>query len=90
MEPDSSFTLSRVIDMDVGNHRSALDAISDQATKEAAVEKALKSMQDEWSTLELSMEERGDGENASAGTCLHQVGQEALTVWQSGFRVQGV
>ena len=56
LEPDSSFTLSRIIEMEVGNHRSELQSISEQATKEAQIESALETMRKNWQDLQLSTE----------------------------------
>ena len=47
MEPDNSFTLSRIIDMEVGKHVESLQKISEQATKEFAIEKGLRQMLEE-------------------------------------------
>jgi len=48
MEPDNSFTLSRIIDMEVGKHVEALTKVSEQATEESAAEKKLHQMGEEW------------------------------------------
>lgn len=41
MERDSAFTLSRVVDMDVGTHLTALQEISDSASREYGLVRGL-------------------------------------------------
>eukprot|EP00929_Paragymnodinium_shiwhaense_P109502 TRINITY_DN7596_c0_g2_i1.p1 TRINITY_DN7596_c0_g2~~TRINITY_DN7596_c0_g2_i1.p1 ORF type:complete len:4821 (+),score=1098.93 TRINITY_DN7596_c0_g2_i1:122-14584(+) len=55
IEPDSVFTLSRLIDMDVGKHLPTLRAISEAATKEHVIERVLDAMQAEWKPVQFEL-----------------------------------
>jgi len=48
IEPDHVFTLSLIVERDVGKHLARLEAISDAATKEHEIELVLDSMEAEW------------------------------------------
>ncbi|CAK0790352.1 unnamed protein product [Prorocentrum cordatum] len=51
MERDPSFTLSRVIDMDVGKHITELQEISDSASREYSLETTLSAMTEQWAPV---------------------------------------
>lgn len=53
MRPDDHTTLSRFIDMGVGKWLDSLSEISDAASKEYAIEKALNGMKSEWESVEF-------------------------------------
>merc|ERR1719163_2532174 len=48
MERDQAFTLSRVIDMDVGKHMKELQEISDSAAREYGLETTLEQIMSQW------------------------------------------
>jgi dynein heavy chain len=51
IEPDSSFTLMRIVDMDVGRYLDELGDISEAASKEYQIEKTLDVQLSEWEPL---------------------------------------
>jgi len=62
IKPDHAFTLNRLNDMDVGKHMVELQAISEAATKEIAIEKLLDTMKAEWQPMGLELEPFGETE----------------------------
>eukprot|EP00435_Cladocopium_sp_Y103_P037772 s839_g10.t1 len=62
MERDAAFTLSRVVDMDVGNHLTALQEISDSASREYGLEKTLESIYEQWQPVAFELKPWKDTE----------------------------
>ncbi|CAJ1429265.1 unnamed protein product [Effrenium voratum] len=62
MERDSAFTLSRVVDMDVGTHLNALQEISDSASREYGLEKTLESINEQWQPVNFELKAWKDTE----------------------------
>lgn len=56
IEPDTVFTLSRLMDMGVKTHMHELHSISEAATKEHAIENDLNAMQEEWRPIQLELQ----------------------------------
>ncbi|CEM30102.1 unnamed protein product [Vitrella brassicaformis CCMP3155] len=74
MEPDSSFTLSRVIDMEVSKHLDQLQEISEAAAKEYAIEKVRDQMLEEWQPLDFEFKEwRDTGTFILGGACVEEI-----------------
>mmetsp|Transcript_1989 Transcript_1989/g.7603 ORF Transcript_1989/g.7603 Transcript_1989/m.7603 type:complete len:4147 (+) Transcript_1989:89-12529(+) len=55
IEPDSAWTLSRAVELDVGKHVPNLQVISEAATKEHAIESVLDTMEEEWAPVKLEL-----------------------------------
>eukprot|EP00913_Durusdinium_trenchii_P016901 g15889.t1 len=62
MERDSAFTLSRVVDMDVATHLTALQEISDSASREYGLEKTLESIYEQWQPVNFELKAWKDTE----------------------------
>ncbi|CAE7543696.1 DNAH7 [Symbiodinium sp. CCMP2456] len=62
MERDAAFTLSRVVDMDVGTHMNALQEISDSASREYGLEKTLESIYEQWQPVNFELKPWKDTE----------------------------
>ncbi|GBG26414.1 Dynein heavy chain 7, axonemal [Hondaea fermentalgiana] len=58
--PDDNMTLSRLIELQVGEHVEALEAISEGASKEHAIENAHTKMMAEWAPLEYATQSYKD------------------------------
>ncbi|CAJ1393417.1 unnamed protein product [Effrenium voratum] len=48
LEPDTSFTLSKAIEMEVGQFTEELGEVSEAASKEYAIEMSIEAMEEEW------------------------------------------
>jgi dynein heavy chain len=55
LKADGSLTLARIIDFGLGDYNSKFQVISDSATKENNLEKALNLMVEEWADMEFSV-----------------------------------
>eukprot|EP00931_Biecheleriopsis_adriatica_P059470 TRINITY_DN3558_c0_g1_i1.p1 TRINITY_DN3558_c0_g1~~TRINITY_DN3558_c0_g1_i1.p1 ORF type:complete len:4293 (+),score=1112.20 TRINITY_DN3558_c0_g1_i1:173-13051(+) len=55
MERDHAFTLSRVIDMDVGKHMNELQEISDSASREYGLETTLEAIDEQWQPVNFDV-----------------------------------
>ncbi|XP_065348136.1 dynein axonemal heavy chain 7-like [Cloeon dipterum] len=55
LKADTSLTLARIIDFGLGDYNSKFQVISESATKENNLEKALNTMIEEWVTMEFSV-----------------------------------
>ncbi len=53
IRPDESMCLSRMIDMNLDSHIPKFEGISEAATKEYSLEKALEKMKVEWEPVRL-------------------------------------
>lgn len=74
MERDAAFTLSRVVDMDVGNHLTALQEISDSASREYGLEKTLESIYEQWQPVAFELKPWKDTETyIVAGTTVDEM-----------------
>lgn len=62
MERDQAFTLSRVIDMDVGKHMAELREISDAAGREYGLETTLNTMVKQWEPVNFELKPWKDTE----------------------------
>jgi len=51
IEPDNSFTLTRVLDMDIEKYVKELEDISESASKEFQIEKSLDTQEEEWAPV---------------------------------------
>jgi len=56
LEPDSSFTLTKAIELELGDHAEELQELSDGATKEHAIELGMDAMEEEWRGLQFELE----------------------------------
>ena len=56
LEPDSSFTLTKAIEMELGDYAEELQELSDGATKEHAIELGMDAMEEEWRGLQFDLE----------------------------------
>ena len=56
LEPDNSFTLTKAIEMDLGDYADELEELSDGATKEHAIELGMDAMEEEWRGLQFDLE----------------------------------
>ena len=65
MEPETTHTLARIIDMELTKFLPQLQEISDSAAKEYSIEKLLDSMLKEWQPLEMETKDWKD-----TGTCI--------------------
>jgi len=55
LKADTALTLARIIDFGLGDYNSKFQVISESATKENNLEKALNTMIEEWVTMEFSV-----------------------------------
>lgn len=55
LKADAALTLARIIDFGLGDYNSKFQVISESATKENNLEKALNKMIEEWVTMEFSV-----------------------------------
>ncbi len=55
LRPDAHTPLNRVLEMSVEQHLDALSEVSEAASKEHAIEKAVSTMKAEWSGVELGV-----------------------------------
>lgn len=55
IRPSPDFTLSSAIDMGLLNHLEQIQDVSELASKEFAIEMALKKMQEDWIPLEMQV-----------------------------------
>lgn len=55
LKADAALTLARIIDFGLGDYNSKFQVISESATKENNLEKALNKMIEEWITIEFSV-----------------------------------
>eukprot|EP00930_Biecheleria_cincta_P034372 TRINITY_DN23765_c0_g1_i1.p1 TRINITY_DN23765_c0_g1~~TRINITY_DN23765_c0_g1_i1.p1 ORF type:complete len:4302 (-),score=866.21 TRINITY_DN23765_c0_g1_i1:110-13015(-) len=62
MERDAAFTLSRVLDMDVGKHMNELQEISDSASREYGLETTLESIMEQWQPVNFELKPWKDTE----------------------------
>jgi dynein heavy chain, axonemal len=53
LRPDEDMCLSRLIDMNLDSHVSKFEGISEAASKESSLEKALEKMKTEWTTVRM-------------------------------------
>jgi dynein heavy chain len=60
LRPDKHTSLTRVLDMGTNKHILALTAISEGATKEWAVEKAMEQMKQEWVPVQFAVKKHKD------------------------------
>merc|ERR1719272_1676435 len=58
LEPDPSFTLQKMLDMDVGNYTTEIGEISDSAGKEFQIENGLNAQVAEWEPVNVELKER--------------------------------
>ncbi|EGD75848.1 dynein heavy chain 7 [Salpingoeca rosetta] len=58
--PDEDTTLSKLLEMNLEPHLEQFEGISEAATKEFSLEKALRKMKEEWSDMEFGMVEYRD------------------------------
>lgn len=56
VSPSPKFTLKSAIEMGLLSHIDKIQEVSEIASKEFAIEMALKKMQEEWSPLEMQVE----------------------------------
>lgn len=55
LKADTSLTLAKIIDFGLGDYNSKFQVISESATKENNLEKALNQMVAEWAGMEFSV-----------------------------------
>ena len=58
IQPDSSTTLAKVLELDIKDKLEAFETISGAASKEFSLEKAMDKMQEEWKPMEFNVSER--------------------------------
>lgn len=76
LEPDSSFTLAKAIEQDIGHFIEDLQEISDAASAEYQVELAADAMEDEWKTLSFTFESwKSTGASVFTEEKLHKICQ---------------
>ena len=63
--PDEDTTLAKLLEMNLDEHLERFEAISEGASKEFSLEKALAKMKEEWREMEFTMLEYRD-----TGTCI--------------------
>jgi len=56
LEPDNSFTLTKAIEMELGDYTEELQELSDGATKEHSIELGMDTMEEEWRGLRFDLE----------------------------------
>lgn len=54
LKPDDSFCLSKVVDMNLEAHIPKFESISEAASKEFSLEKAMEKMKKEWDPVRFS------------------------------------
>jgi dynein heavy chain len=57
LEPDPSFTLQKMLDMDVGNYATEIGEVSDSAGKEFQIESGLSAQVSEWEPINIELKE---------------------------------
>ncbi|KAG4091689.1 dynein heavy chain and region D6 of dynein motor-domain-containing protein [Neocallimastix lanati (nom. inval.)] len=55
VEPDENTTLTSIIELNLGQYQGKFDLISEAASKEASLQKALTKMKEEWVDLEFNL-----------------------------------
>lgn len=63
LKPDDSYSLSKFVDMNLDAHIPRFDQISEAASKEFSLEKAMEKMKVEWAEVSVLLK-RGIGDNA--------------------------
>eukprot|EP00931_Biecheleriopsis_adriatica_P059471 TRINITY_DN3558_c0_g2_i1.p1 TRINITY_DN3558_c0_g2~~TRINITY_DN3558_c0_g2_i1.p1 ORF type:complete len:4446 (+),score=1220.06 TRINITY_DN3558_c0_g2_i1:273-13340(+) len=74
LEPDPSFTLSKVLDWDVGSYITEIGEISDSAAKEYLIESGLEAQVQEWEPIVMEFKDWGTtGTYIVAGSSVDEV-----------------
>jgi dynein heavy chain len=55
LTPDEDTTLAKLLDMDLQTHLEQLELVSEAASKEFSLEKAMAKMKEEWHEMEFNM-----------------------------------